>query len=465
MLVVLLGTGCTTVPPAAEPPVSLPGGFSESGEASVPAAWWTVFKQDGLDRIIRMALAQNLDLQAARERLRAAQARARAVGADRLPALDGDAALQWSSDAPDELQVNRWSASLSVAYSVDFWGGIEAAIEAERLRAEVARSEREAAGLLLADAVARVWFQRLEARQRLDLLNEQLAVNGRILDLLRVRFRGGQVAAVDVLRQEQLIQATREARAGVAEIAELRDLKLDVLLGRNPQLPANGSVGAGTHPLPDLPPLPQTGLPAALVDRRPDIQAARFRIAVRNRETAKALSDRFPRLDLTASFGSDGSSADELFRSWIQEAGGGLLVPLFDWGARKERVVAARAGEEEALLAFGQAVLEAFREVEAALMGERRQREQLAAVEAQIKLADQTYEQLRNRYANGQIGYLDVLTALTDVQQLRREALVVRRHLLETRIDLYTAIAGPLPERLDPVAADTATQPNPSYDD
>jgi outer membrane protein TolC len=94
------------------------------------------------------------------------------------------------------------------------------------------------------------------------------------------------------------------------------------------------------------------------------------------------------------------------------------------------------------LYEYGQAVLTAFQDVEDALIREQKQREQIQNLERQVALGRQAYEQLRLQYFNGAVGYLDVLTALDELQQLRRDLLTARRVLVEDRIALYRALAG-----------------------
>jgi len=96
----------------------------------------------------------------------------------------------------------------------------------------------------------------------------------------------------------------------------------------------------------------------------------------------------------------------------------------------------------ELLFEYGQTVLTAFREVEDALIREQKQRERIESIDKQVKLARQAFDQLRVQYLNGAINYLDVLTALTEVQQLQRDQLAAKLDLLSFRISLYRALSG-----------------------
>ncbi len=179
--------------------------------------------------------------------------------------------------------------------------------------------------------------------------------------------------------------------------------------------------------------------------RRPDVQSAFLVLQAADRELASAISDRYPRLTLQVSATSAGDSADQLFDDWVTAFGGDLLAPLFRGGALSAEVERREALKRQRLYEYGQTMLEALREVEDALILEQRQRQGLASLEQQVNLAQRSYEQLQVQYLNGAANYLDVLSALNQVQQLQRERLSARLTLVDYRIALYRALAGPLP--------------------
>ncbi|MDX1632603.1 MAG: TolC family protein, partial [Thermoanaerobaculia bacterium] len=143
----------------------------------------------------------------------------------------------------------------------------------------------------------------------------------------------------------------------------------------------------------------------------------------------------------------------DLFDQWARSFTGGLLVPLFRAGALEAEVDRAEAIRNQRVSEYGQATLIAFREVEDALVREAKQRERIRSLERQVELADQSYEQLRIQYFNGLGDYIDVLVALTERQQLRRDLIAARRALLEFRIGLYRALAGGFETEREDVAA------------
>ncbi len=438
LAVAVCGAGCTTAPPDTSRVLpDAEAAFSVSGRAERPERWWTAFNDEALNGLVDQALASNFNLLSAWERLREARAVARREGGDRFPDLEGFADGQYTSS--DGETGERLELGLASSYEVDLWGRIRAGVQADRLRVEATRADVQAAALTVAAEITRSWVQLLEASARLELLREQVGANRDALELLRARFARGQTRRVDVLRQQQLLEATRQqAAAAESRIAVLRH-QIAVLTGRPPR----AGMDVPARALPEMPPLPETGVPADLIRRRPDVQQTFYRLQAANREVAAAIADRYPRLDLRLSYSTlDDGGAEALFENWALSVLGNLAAPLLDAGRRAAEVERTRAVEQRLLMTYGQTILTAFREVEDALVRERKQLEQVRRLEHQVALAEASYDQLRIEYRNGITDFIDVLSALTDEQQLRRELLTARRVRLEFRIALYRALAG-----------------------
>jgi outer membrane protein TolC len=188
--------------------------------------------------------------------------------------------------------------------------------------------------------------------------------------------------------------------------------------------------------------LPDTGLPVELLRRRPDVAAAYNRVKAADEDLAAAISNQYPRLTLTASLSATEDEALNLFDEWARSFAGDLTAPLLDAGQRRAEVERARAAKMQRLYRYGQTMLGALREVGDALIQEKKQAQRIRSLREQVRLAEETYERLRYEYFNGAGDYIDVLTALTDEQELRRDLLSARLALVEFRIALYRALAG-----------------------
>lgn len=277
-----------------------------------------------------------------------------------------------------------------------------------------------------------------EAQQQLSLVEDQVKTNQKVLQLLKNRFGTGQIKSVDILRQQQLLEATQQQQADAEANLKILKHELSVLLGRTPQ----DTMEAYPDQLPELAPLPETGVPVDLVQRRPDVRSAFNLVKAADRDLAAAISNQYPRLTLSASLSSSANTASNLFEEWITSFSGSLLAPIFRGGELSAEVDRLEAVKQQRLYEYGQSVLTAFQEVENALIREQKQRESISRIEEQLKLAEQAYRQLQLQYLNGTNNYLDVLTALDEVQQLRRDLLTAKLRLVEFRIGLYRALAG-----------------------
>ena len=241
-----------------------------------------------------------------------------------------------------------------------------------------------------------------------------------------------------MLRQRQLVESTLEQVVIVTARIEVLEHQLAVLVGQPPQ---EASYVTGAE-LPDLPPLPATGLPSELLNRRPDVRRDYLAFMAADRDLASAITAQYPRLSLSGSVRNIADRPEALFRDWFVTIGGQLIAPLIDGGERRAEVDRTTAVVRQRFNEYGQTMLNAFREVEDSLALERYQRARIERLEKQVKLARQSSEQLREQYLIGDTDYLNVLSAITTQQRLQRETLSARLELLLIRIGLYLALAG-----------------------
>lgn len=429
--------GCVAHSTKTQPAIEESPPFAATGEAALEAEWWTAFGDAKLNRMMNRALRGNFTLASAWERLRAAQALAEREASGLYPALDGVAG-GGAANGIDAMGDEQLELGLEASYEADLWGRIQSIAEAERYRAQAALADYRTAALSLSFEVARAWYQLIEARNQLDILNDQIETNTHVLNLLKARFGAGQVRGADILRQRQLTEATREQAVSARLRIELLEHQLAVLQGIPPQTPFE----AGARELPALPPMPSVGPPGELAGRRPDVQGAFLRLRAADEDLAAAISNQYPRVTLGASVLTSENGASQLFSNWLVSIAGNLAAPIY--GAREREAEARRAGaaRQEQVYNYAQTVLNAFQEVEDAIERELKQEERIRSLEIQYDLARQTYRRLRFEYFNGAEDYIGVLTSLADEQQLRRDLLLARRNRIEFRIALHRALAG-----------------------
>ncbi|MFK7788482.1 MAG: efflux transporter outer membrane subunit [Phycisphaeraceae bacterium] len=430
--------GCYTPESRSDLPLTDAAAFSGGDGVEFAERWWIAFDDDALNQRVDSALANNFDLAAAWQRLAAARALARRTASDRFPELDGTGGVGRDESLTSGDDRTEIRLGLAASYEVDLWGRIDSLVEAEALRAQATEADYKAAAISLSSSVTLTWYQLAEVRQQLALVQSQLDVNQTFLELLRERFNVGLIRSVDVVRQQQLVEATREQAIVLHAQREVLEHQLAILDGKPPQ-----SAGSFAEVLlPDLPASPKTSLPATLLQRRPDVLAAYLRLQAADEDLAAAVSDQYPRLNLSASLETIAERPSDLFEDWLFSIAGQAVAPLLDGGERRAEVQRNEAVIQQRIAEYGQVVLNAFGEVEDALVQESRQAQRLASLNEQLRLADNAVEQLRTQFLNGVGDYLAVLTALQDKQQLERDVVSARLDLIAFRIALYRALAG-----------------------
>ncbi len=433
--------GCQGYHPAPERvPFNVPPGFLGGGKVPMPGRWWRSFRNPCLDRLVREAIKANLDLKATWERLVQAEAVARKARAPFYPYVDITSGANRTMKEQGHLYTSVDSLSLGTmaSYEVDLWGRIGRAKKAAVYNAMSSRSDYQTAVITLASRITTVYFQIAAQRAQLGLLGKQLELNRTYLDIVVDEYRHGQADALDMLQQKQALEAVRGRIAEARGILEGYRYELAVLLGRPPE---GFSVPKGIL-LPDLPPLPETGIPLELVRRRPDIIGAFYRLRSANEALAVAVAEQYPRLSLDVNTSTSASRANALFEDWLAALAANLTAPVFKGGKLKYEVKRAQATSSQALYDYGQKVLNAFREVEDALAREASQRRLLESLEKQRVFSQDAVNQAYAQYKAGTGDYLRFLTAQISHESLEQRIIDARLRLLMDRVDLYRALAG-----------------------
>ena len=412
--------------------------FSESGSKELSEKWWQSFNDNQLNRLMDSAMANNFDLKTAWQRLIAAEANAKRESASLFPWLEASGGAELNRPKSQSTSPERLNAGLVASYEVDLWGRIRSQAQAAEFRAEASKMDYHAAAISLSAEITNTWFQLMEVHSQIDLLDKQISTNEKVLKLLKARFGTGQIRSVDILRQEQLLESTREQKITLQSNKELIKNRLAVLSGKAPQEGLTFDLDS----LPKLPPMPDAGLPTNLVSRRPDVREAYNLLLAADKDLATAISNQYPRLSMSASLSSSAPNAQNLFDNWMRSFAANLFAPLFYAGQRQAEVDRTEAVKKQRLYQYGQTILTAFQEVENALVLEKNQKQRIESLQKQLEMAQKTYSQLRLEYFNGMSDYLDVLTALDEEQRLQRNLLSARLSLLEYRVGLHRALAG-----------------------
>ncbi|QCX01330.1 efflux transporter outer membrane subunit [Aggregatimonas sangjinii] len=412
--------------------------FYYTGESVLEDKWWTVFQDESLNTLIDSAMQSNFDLAATWQQFLAAKATVSRAASNKWPQIEASAQTAENFPINDFRGGENTQLGLSASYEVDLWGRIRTAVQAEKFRAEANLFDYRTAAISLSAEIATTWYQLQAAKEQLKITQEQIATNENIIKLIRSRFVGGQIRAVDILRQAQLLESTREQQIIFSTNVRLLENQLAILLGRQPQ----EDLALDAVALPDLPDLPQAGLPLELVRRRPDLQQSYALLLAADRDMASAVRNRYPRISINARGQLRANNFADLFENWAYSIAGNLLAPIFYGGQLKAEATQAQAIKQQRLYEYGQTTLEAFREVEDGLVQDVMQKQRSVNIGRQLELAEKSNKQLRTEFLNGFSPYLDVLIGLDQEQQLRRDYVAAQLRQVQVRIGLYRALAG-----------------------
>jgi len=454
----LLAGGCSRRLAKPEPLVTAPPRFSATGAAPLQDNWWAAFEDEQLNALIDQALKENFSLQTAWDRLAQADAAARKAGAALGPQvnLQGSAGRTRQTTDAGTNYSSLYSVGVAASYELDLWGRLRSTRQAAWLDAQATRDALDTAAITLTASVANTWCQLAEAKELVRIAREQIDTNRKVLDVVTVQFKNGVAKAADVLRQRQLVASTEATLISAQETVAVLQYTLSVLVGEPPAL----AWQEDTIALPVLPALPATGVPSDVLMRRPDVRQAYHRVQAADQRLAVAITDQYPRISLSASAETSGTSVSDLFDDWMGNLAGNLAQPLFDARQRKSEVERQRAVLRENVHTWSQAMLEALQEVETALTQEQRQAERLENLNVQLPLARQTYQRTRESFLKGQIDYIRVLESLQSLQGLERSVVTAQRTLIQRRIDLYRSIAGPCEMPRPALAQTDTTEPS-----
>ncbi len=408
--------------------------------------WWSVYDNPDLDRLEKQLDAANPSLSVALARYDAARAVVGEVRSDLYPHLGfgaSDLRNRQSDNRPlrGSNQPNEYSADtvgFAAGYELDLWGRVRNEVAAGKADATAAGADLASAKLSLEAQLANLYI-RLRGYDVQDrILKDTLDAYRQGLDMTQRRFEGGIASGLDVSRAKTQLS---DAMAQVSEVEAQRGLTehaIATLVGE-PASTFKLSTTDAPMPVPAIP----LGVPSTLLQRRPDIAAAERRVFAANAEIGVARAAFFPRIGLSAAFGWQNTGGDLLTagnRYWA--LGPELAMSLFDGGLRHSRVQAAQANLDAAAGQYRQVVLNAFQQVEDNLtllqqLGKEAHEQDDAASSAHDSQTIAT-----NRYREGAVNYLDVVSAQTAALQAERSAEQVRTRRLQASVDLIRALGG-----------------------
>ena len=450
----LLLAGCAAVGPDYQrPTVDLPLAYpvpeAAGAATTIDAAWWKLYGDPALERLVASTLERNADIRLAVARIEESDANLREAGANFLPEIDLGAAGSRSAvsttgavPVPSTFPVMRNNVRLtaSTSFELDFWGRLRRALEAARAQALGTRYAKDVVALSLAGLTAQTYFALRSLDTQIALTSETLAVREEYLDMVRRRAAGGIASDLDV---NQAVAARADAASQLKDLQRQRALvehQLSTLAGKlDLALPQSATLLA----LP-VPPVPPPGLPSALLDRRPDVRQAEQQLVSANAQIGVAKAAMLPTISLTGSYGGESRALSTLLDSGssIWSLGFGLTLPIFDWGRLAARADAAEARARQSLAGYQKAIETAFREVADGLTNLAQTTATEEDLQVRATAAGNVLRLARARYEAGYSAYLEVLDAQRTANDAELAVVRNRQSRLSASVDLMKALGG-----------------------
>lgn len=450
-LAALLGA-CAMGPDYKRPAVQTPdfrGAPALAGKPLAEMAWWEIYQDPALDKLLRTALTNNFDVRIALARVEEFRAAAGVAGFGSIPLVSAGGGATRSristvgpTPLPSSAQPVRTtlSADINASYEIDLWkrvSSLQAAVRADLLNSEFAR---DTVRISVMTNVATAYFTLRALDEQLSIAQKTVAIRDDFLKLTRAQFERGVVSGLDVNRAEASAATARAAIPDLkSQVAQTENL-LQILAGATPAAVARAESADADK----LPPEVPLGVPSTLLERRPDLRQAESALVGANARLKAVKASLFPTISLTGALGSQSAAFGNLFSgpaaTW--SFGLSLLQPIIDVNRNKYQVQIYSAREQQAILAYQQTVTQAFREVGDALAARAGYREALLVQNEQVAALRTARDQVAKRYAAGYSSYFEVIDADRVLFEAELARVQVLRNTMTSLVQLYKALGG-----------------------
>lgn len=441
----LLAGGCKVGPNYSRPAVSTPDQYRGvapdlAGQSIAETTWENVFQDEILRALIKEALTNNYDIRIAATRIVQAQAVVGETRANQLPSLNGAGGVNYQHNQFALNGPTIDSVGIELNYIVDFWGKYRRATEAARAELLSSTYARSVVQTTLISSVATAYYQLREFDYQLDISQKTVVADQDILRLNTIKFKGGESAITDVYQAQVLLQQAQAQVISSTQAIAQTENQISILLGRNP-----GPIDRGLA-LVDQPHMAvvPTGLPSALLQRRPDVLSSEQSLVAANANVGVAKAAYFPQISLTGQFGAASTAVTSFLQgpATVWSLAGELAQPLYAGGAITSAYHLAWAQRDQAELEYKQTVQEAFGDVANSLVGYNQSRLFRIKIDEQTKTYKDTADLAVVRFNGGYASMLEVL--VTEQQYFTSQISLAQAWDAEMSnyVSLYQALGG-----------------------
>jgi NodT family efflux transporter outer membrane factor (OMF) lipoprotein len=462
--VLLLG-GCMVGPKYVKPTVPMAPGFKEPppesfkesggwkpaqpGDQSLRGKWWEIFDDPRLNALEEELTVSNQNLKVAESRFRQARSMVRFNRSAEFPTISTSPSIVNKRESANQpyfpaSEVNNGTGAFTLpfdlSYEVDLWGRVRRTVSASREEAQASAADLQTANLSLHSELAVDYFELRSADAQKQLLDDTVKAYTYALQLTQNRFVGGAAPKSDVAQAQTQLDGARVQDTDVTVVRAQYEHAIATLIGKPP---AEFSIPFASQTPLQFPVIP-VGLPASLLERRPDIAAGERRVAEANDQIGIARAAFYPSLILGASGGFTGTSIANWFnwpsRMWA--VGPQMSQTIFDAGRRRAVSESATANYDGTVASYRQTTLTAFQEVEDNLAALRILETEAQQQQQTTASASESLQLFTNRYEGGVDNYLQVITAQTVLLTNQRNDIDIMRRRIDTSVLLVKAIGG-----------------------
>lgn len=446
----LIFSGCSMAPEMKTPKVDLPRSLDDSSSMSskIDTTWWKRFNDENLNTLIEEALKNNDDLKLAVANVQKARAQYGISKADMYPQVDIDGSAKRQRKSSNAYPsnyggiYNDYAFSASAAYELDFWGRVRNQKNADFSSLLASDADKEALRISLIVDVATYYFNLVSINEQLEIAKRSLKSYEESLHFREMQLKHGVVdelvvaqAKAQVAEANTLVQTIKASRVKTKSA-------LALLLGRTPK-EIFEKVLVSSAKLPSSVEIP-AGLPASLLENRPDIKAAEDNVRAKTALIGVAKAAYFPSISLTGNYGFQSQNLDNLVESSSQVWGFGpsLNIPLLHFGAISAAVDASEADQKAALIAYDKTVKTAYKEVYESLGNIRISKLKLDSLSKEVDANEHAYKLANKKFELGSTNYLDVLSAQKSLLNSKLSLVSASTELLVNEVTLYKSLGG-----------------------
>jgi len=446
-------SACTVGPEYRRPLSTVPTDFKEikgwtqaqPRDAQLPEDWWVLFNDPYLTTLERQVASSNLSIAEAEARYAQAQALVQSATSAYSPLLSTTAitnrfrAASGQSVAVSGVR-NLFGGLISVAWEPDLWGSVKKQVEANATTAQASAATVQALRLSAQALLAQNYFLLRKIDAHIALLTETIARYEKTLTIIQNRYRAGVAAKTDSIQAETQLESVRARLIDSGIQRQQCEHAIALLMGKPPSA-LSISRQARVTPVPSIPVM----LPSQLLERRPDIAAAERLTAAANAQIGVAKAAYYPKVNLSASRGSQSTELSSLFTTaatyWALGPAA-LALPLFDGGARSAQLTAAVNSFKGNVAAYRNTVLTSFVEVEDYLTELHLLAQETEVQKKAVTSAHNAVDLMMNQYNAGTVSYLNVMTAQTTALTNEETAVELHGRQLLAAVQLVKALGG-----------------------